>query len=238
MVVEPTIESLAAAFEDAAPQDVLRWASETYPGKLAVACSFGGASGMVLVDMIAGIDKRVPIYYLDTGLLFEETYKHAQLVAERYGVDVRAISSKLTLEGQSIRYGPNLWERDPDLCCKLRKVEPQREFLSDYAAWVSGIRRDQSSTRANADVISWDVQFQTVKINPLAMWSEEMVWAYIHAHDVPYNELLARGYTSVGCRPCTDVATPSEGRRAGRWRNFGKTECGLHSSNSDSVAAS
>jgi phosphoadenosine phosphosulfate reductase len=214
---------------DGAPPDgVMRWALETYRGGIALACSFGGATGAAALDMVARIDPTVPVYYLDTGLLFEETYALVERVRLRYGIDPIPVPALLTLEEQQAKYGPELWKRDPDACCHLRKVVPQGDFLKGYRAWISGIRRDQSPTRASAQPVEWDDRFGLVKINPFAHWDERQVWAYVMEHEVPYNELLDRGYPSIGCVPCTRALAAGEDARAGRWSGFVKTECGLH----------
>ena len=228
MLTEPAIRDIARAFEEAAPQDILAWAARIFEGRLALACSFGGPSGLVLLDMAMEIDARIPVYYLDTGLLFAQTYEHIGVIAQRYGIAPIPVRPTRTVDEQAQDQGPTLWERDPDLCCNLRKVEPQREFLKNYAAWISGVRRDQSSTRSATPIVSWDRKFDLVKINPLATWTEEMVWTYIHAHGIPYNPLHDEGYPSIGCITCTARVQPGEDARAGRWRGFAKTECGLH----------
>jgi phosphoadenosine phosphosulfate reductase len=212
--------------EGMSPQEVLCWAFRTYGEKLAVACSFGGLSGMVILHMLHEIGARPAIYYLDTDLLFPETYECLERVRERYGIDPIRVSTELSLPQQEAECGPRLWERDPDRCCHLRKVLPQKLFLKQFDAWVSGIRRDQSSSRVAARVIGWDNMFELVKINPLVTWTEQMVQAYVHAHEIPYNALNDRGYSSIGCMPCTHATF--ETGRGGRWRNFAKTECGLH----------
>ena len=222
-----SIDEITQTFESASPQDVIAWAVGRFRGELALACSFGGPSGLALVDMLAQIDPTVPVYYLDTGLLFAETYAHVEAVAKRYGIRPIAVRPKLSVEEQARQYGAALWERDPDACCGLRKVEPQRDFLQGYSAWISGIRRDQSSSRSRVHVVERD-KFGLIKVNALATWTEEMVWAYVHAHDVPYNPLLERGYRSIGCTHCTLPVAEGEAPRAGRWRGFAKTECGLH----------
>ena len=216
------------SFEEASPQEILRWAVEEYGEGLAVAVSFGGPSGYVLLDMLAGIDRNARFYYLDTGLLFEETYAHIARVEAHYGIVATRVQARLSLSAQEATLGAALWERDPDLCCKLRKLEPQAAFLKDYRAWVSGIRRDQSSQRSHVPIVSRDERFGLIKINPLATWSESMVWTYIAAHNVPYNALHDRGYRSIGCKTCTVATKAAEPARAGRWAGFAKTECGLH----------
>lgn len=134
----------------------------------------------------------------------------------------------VSLDEQAAAYGPALWSREPDRCCALRKVEPLRRFLQGYRAWITGLRRQQSPTRAGTRPVEWDQRFGLVKVNPLFRWSRDEVWRYIRDHDVPYNPLHDRGYPSIGCWPCTTPVAPGEDERAGRWRGFHKTECGLH----------
>lgn len=208
--------------------DVVAWAVEHYSPRLALACSFGGPSGMVLLDMLVQIDAAVPVLYLDTDLLFPETYRLVSEVQKRYGIRPQAVRSGLTLDGQESEHGPELWSRDPDQCCNLRKVQPWRKALADYDAWITGVRRDQADTRRETPVAAWDPQFGLVKVSPLATWSEEDVWTYIRQHDVPYNALHDSGYPSIGCVPCTRTVAAGGPLRAGRWAGFAKTECGLH----------
>lgn len=222
------IESTAKTLEGAPPQAIVARAAHLFGSRVALACSFGGPSGMVLVDMLAGIDARVPVYYLDTGLLFAQTYALVDRVRRRYGIVPIPVTPELTVQEQGRVFGAALWSRDPDRCCEVRKVQPQRQFLRGYLAWISGIRRDQSQGRSDVRVVEWDARFGLVKINPLARWTRDMVWSYIRAHDVPYNELHDRGYPSLGCTHCTVPVKAGEDERAGRWRGLAKTECGLH----------
>ncbi|GAC1564911.1 MAG: phosphoadenylyl-sulfate reductase [Vulcanimicrobiaceae bacterium] len=210
---------------------VLDGALATYRGKIALACSFGGPSGMVLLDLVVARDPAVPVYFLDTGLLFEETYALVERVKDRYGIEPIAVRSELSVDQQAARFGEALWARDPNACCAIRKVEPQRAFLAPYDAWITGIRRDQSATRANASTVSNDDAAGGIaKIAPLADWTSSDVWSYVFAHDVPYNPLNDHGYPSLGCTHCTRAIAPGEDPRAGRWSGFDKLECGLHAS--------
>jgi phosphoadenosine phosphosulfate reductase len=219
---------LSQEMESWEPQAILRWAVEEFFPDIALACSFGGPSGMVLLDMMAQIEPRVEVFYLDTGFLFPETYETRDRAIARYGIRPVAYAPELTPEEQAQRYGDQLWLRDPDLCCQLRKVEPNRRALQGKRAWISGIRRDQAVTRRETPVVQWDVKFGLVKVNPLARWTEADVWRYIVEHDVPYNPLHDRGYPSLGCTFCTRPVQPGDDPRAGRWQGFDKTECGLH----------
>ena len=224
------LQAWGESFEARQPQEVLAAAIERYEPKIVLACSFG-AEDVVLVDMVHRIDPSVPLFYLDTDFLFPETYATRDRVIERYGLQpqqVIQVKSLLTPEQQAAQYGEALWTRQPDQCCELRKVEPLTRVLKEFDAWITGIRRDQSATRANAKLIEWDQKFQLAKVNPLAQWTWEDVWTYIRVHGVPYNALHDRNYPSIGCTYCTSPVMPGEDSRAGRWKTFTKTECGLH----------
>ena len=230
-VTRPTAAELAAAsaaLEGKTPQEILRWASEQYQPGLTLACSFGGPSGMVLLDMIMQIDRRVEVFYLDTDFLFPETYKLRDIVATKYNFQPVGYMSLLTPQQQAKKHGDALWARDPDACCAIRKVEPNERALAGKTAWISGIRRDQAATRADIPLVEWDDKFGLVKINPLASWTESNVWKYILDNGVPYNELHDRSYPSIGCTHCTKPVGAGEDPRSGRWQGFDKTECGLH----------
>lgn len=226
-IVDGELYAIPDDFEDAAPQTVLRWAIEEFGAGVALATGFG-TEGCVLVDMVARIDPSARIFYLDTDLLFPETYELRDQLTARYGVRFERRATVRSLEQQTLRHGEKLWERDPDLCCRLRKVEPLKEMLSGLRAWITAIRRDQSPARAHARVVDHDAKFGLIKINPLAGWTRQQVWKYIREHDVPYNKLYDQGYSSIGCTPCTSPVQINEDQRAGRWRGFQKTECGLH----------
>lgn len=222
------LAAASAALEGTSPPEVLRWAAHQYQPGLALACSFGGPSGMVLLDMMMRIDRRVEVFYLDTDLLFPETYRLRDIAAAKYGFEPAGYMSLLTPSQQAAKHGDALWARDPDACCAIRKVEPNRRALAGKRAWISGIRRDQSPTRADTPIVEWDAKFGLVKVNPLATWSEQQVWKYIVENDVPYNELHDRNYPSIGCTYCTKPVAPGDDPRSGRWQGFDKVECGLH----------
>jgi len=206
---------------------VLRWALREFGRDVALATGFG-AEGCVLIRMLSDIDCNARMFYLDTDLLFPETYELIKKLEARYGVRFEQRTSRLSLAEQAAGYGEQLWERAPDRCCQLRKVEPLREMLSGLRAWITAIRRDQTPARAGARIVERDRKFDLIKINPLAGWASRDVWRYIKEHDVPYNPLYDLGYRSIGCRPCTTLVQIDETDRAGRWRGFAKTECGLH----------
>jgi phosphoadenosine phosphosulfate reductase len=214
-------------FEMASPEDVLRWAIDEFAPDIALATGFG-AEGCVLVSILSAISPGMRIFYLDTDLLFSETYALRDQLEARYGVQFERRATSLSVSDQAAQYGERLWEREPDLCCRLRKVEPLRETLKGMRAWVTAIRRDQSPTRARISMVERDETFGLVKINPLAPWSARDVWNYIAKHDVPYNALHDHGYPSIGCVPCTTPVQIGELPRAGRWRGTIKSECGIH----------
>jgi phosphoadenosine phosphosulfate reductase len=207
--------------------DVLAWGAETFAPRITMATGFG-VEGCVLIDLIARNRLPIDLFTLDTGLLFPETYGLWHALEQRYGVTIRAAPPAQTVDEQATAYGDALWTRDPARCCELRKVTPLRDAIAGFDAWVTAIRRDQTSTRADARAIDWDARFELVKVNPLVRWSKADVWAYVREHDVPYNPLHDRGYPSIGCMPCTSAVKPGEDDRAGRWRGTSRTECGLH----------
>lgn len=221
------LRKLGQSFEGKPPQEVLSWALQEFHPRIALACSFG-AEDVALADMVLKIRPDARIFYLDTELLFPETYEVRDRILSRYQIQLERYVSELTLEEQAQKYGAELWAKDPDVCCQLRKVEPLQRVLKDLDAWITGIRREQAPTRANAGIVEWDAKFGLVKINPLAAWSWEQVWQYIHQNDVPYNVLHQQGYPSIGCQPCTRPVKEGEDPRAGRWAGRDKTECGLH----------
>ncbi len=227
---DEALKTLSASFEPKQPQDVLAYALERYAPNIILACSFG-AEDVALVDMIHKLNPRTKLFYLDTDFLFKETHEVKDRLIAKYELtpeQIIQVKSLLTPEQQAAQHGEALWSRNPDQCCQLRKIEPLTRVLNGYAAWITGIRRDQAPTRANAGLVEWDQKFNLVKFNPLAKWKSEDVWAYIKVHEVPYNELHDRHYPSIGCTHCTAPVMPGEDPRSGRWKNFGKTECGLH----------
>lgn len=224
------LKAWGALFETKQPQDVLIAALERYAQKIVLACSFG-AEDVVLVDMVHRINPDVPLFYLDTDFLFLETYATRDRIIEKYQLkpaQVIQVKSLFTPQKQAESYGDALWASNPDQCCQLRKVEPLTRVLQGYEAWITGIRRDQAPSRANAGLIEWDEKFKLVKVNPLARWTWADVWTYIKVYEVPYNPLHDQNYPSIGCTYCTAPVAPGDDPRAGRWKNFAKTECGLH----------
>ncbi len=221
------IAELQRLAESWTPQHVLAWAFENFGNGVAISSAFG-AEGMVLIDMASRVHKDFRLFTIDTEFLFPETYSLMDRIEQRYGVTIEKVYSLLSQEEQERHHGAALWSQDPDRCCNLGKVEPLRRKLGELNAWITSIRRDQTSARAGARKIEWDTKFGLVKVNPIVDWTSKQVWRYIHQHDVPYNALHDQNYPSIGCTHCTASVRPGEDPRAGRWPGFAKTECGLH----------
>jgi len=211
--------------EGATPQEILRWALDRWHPRLAIASSMGEA---VLVDMATKIRPGVPVVFLDTGYHFAETIGTRDAVQATYDVKLVTILPTRTVAEQDTEHGARLYERDPDLCCALRKVEPLERGLAPYVAWASGIRRDETGNRREIKVVEWDPKRVKVKVNPLAAWSEDDVEAYIAENNILVNPLSQDGYPSIGCAPCTRRVATGDDPRSGRWAGSTKTECGLH----------
>jgi phosphoadenosine phosphosulfate reductase len=222
------LEQVKVLAERWKPEQVLAWAFATYGDNIAMATGFG-VEGMALLDIAFRVNPDGKVFTGDTEFLFPETYDLIDRVEARYGIKVERLYSELTPEEQERAYGKALWARDPDQCCSLRKVEPLRRKLASLDAWVTAIRRDQTSERAGVRKVDWDEKFNLVKVSPLADWTREAIWNYVVKHDVPHNPLHDRNYPSIGCTHCTRAVQPGEDPRAGRWSGFRKTECGLHS---------
>jgi phosphoadenosine phosphosulfate reductase len=220
-------EAIGQAAEAWTPQQTLRWAFATYGKDIAIASALG-PEGIVLLDIAAHVQQSVPVFLLDTGYLFPETLELAQKVENRYGIQIERLKASLNPKEQSEKYGTELWKRDPDGCCQLRKLEPLRRKLKGLRAWITGIRRDQTPDREHAGRVQWDQNFGLVKINPLVDWTSEMVWSYIRRFHLDYNPLHDRNYPSIGCMHCTRPVAEGESSRAGRWAGHAKLECGLH----------
>lgn len=216
-----------------APETVLQWAYETFP-RVVIVASFQAESS-VLIDMASRIRPDVTVLTLDTGRLPQRTHDMIDRVRDHYGIDVQVISPDAAeLRDMVGSHGPNLFYRSADmrrLCCDVRKSRPLARALAGYDAWVTGLRRQQAPTRSQTEEVAPDPEHKGLtKVAPLAGWSKDQVWAYIHEHDLPYHSLYDLGYTSIGCAPCTRATTAGEDERAGRWwweENEVK-ECGLH----------
>ncbi|UEA58546.1 phosphoadenylyl-sulfate reductase [Gordonia otitidis] len=218
--------------EDATPEDLLRWTAQTFGDNFVVASNMQDAA---LVDLaVKNVDREllggdaVKVLFLDTGYHFAETIGTRDAVEQVYGVDLINLTPEHTVAEQDELLGRNLFASNPGECCRLRKVVPLKAGLRNYDAWVTGIRRVEAPTRANAPLISFDEGFGLVKINPIAAWSDEQMQDYIDANGVLVNPLVDEGYPSIGCAPCTAKPEPGSDPRSGRWAGRAKTECGLH----------
>lgn len=227
MLSEVEILELAGRFEGRPAEEVLEWAAGHFAPRLAMTSSFG-AEGVVLIDLLARVAPRTPVIYLDTGFHFRETEELKEQLRERYDLNLVEQRAALSVAEQDALYGERLYARDPDACCRLRKVEPLREALAGYDAWIAALRRDQSPTRAGIGVVEWSPRHGLLKLNPLAAWTRGQVWDYITRHHLPYNPLYDEGYASIGCAPCTRRVAAGSHERSGRWEGQGKLECGIH----------
>ena len=220
---------LPSDVDETKPADLIKWGFETFGNTMTVVTSFQ-PTGIVTLHMLQEIAPDVPVITIDTGLLFPETQKLIDTYETRFNLNLIRVLPQQSVAEQSIVHGEQLWQSDPDKCCELRKTQPLQHALTPYRAWVAGIRRDQSIQRANIQPIQWDTKHDMVKLCPFAHWTDDMIWAYIHTHDLPTNDLHDQGYPSIGCIPCTQAATCYATPRSGRWVGHPKTECGLHTS--------
>jgi phosphoadenosine phosphosulfate reductase len=220
--IEPTSPLADLDVESVDASRLVEALAERFGDGLVLASSFQKEE-TVLLDMLFAVNAAARVFALDTHVLFPETYAYWRTVEERYGTTIETFSGP-SLGLQAAEHGPELWESAPDRCCGIRKVEPLGRALAGRDCWITGVRRDQSPTRANAPVFGWDGAFGLWKANPLATWDDERCWAYIRERDLPYNALHDSGYASIGCTYCT---MPGSGRE-GRWSASDKTECGLH----------
>jgi len=212
--------------------EVLRWAFETFGSGAAIGTSFQGA-GLVMIHHAVTAGLALPVFTLDTGLLFEESVQLKARLEVFFGIPLESVLPEISLEQQAAEFGPELWTKRPDTCCQLRKVEPLKERLKTLSVWITGVRQEQSSTRSGAGILErylFDplLEQYILKLNPMTAWGRDAVWEYIHKHGIPYNPLNDRGYRSIGCQPCTRPAGEDGSERAGRWTGFDKTECGIH----------
>jgi len=218
-------EDAGRALEGAEPAEILRWAAETFGTDLVLASSMGDE---VLVHLAARAVPGIDVIFLDTGYHFAETLGTRDYYAEFTDVRLRTVLPLRTVEEQDAEHGPRLHDRDPNLCCALRKVEPLERGLAPYTAWVTGMRREDAVTRADIPVVQWDAKRSKVKLNPIAAWTQDDVDRYVAENGVVLNPLRQVGFASIGCAPCTRAVGAGEDARAGRWSGTDKTECGLH----------
>ncbi|MAV35310.1 MAG: phosphoadenylyl-sulfate reductase [Planctomycetaceae bacterium] len=236
--LEPTPELLAELasrseeFETAPPQRILQWAVERFAPRFSMATAFG-PEGMCLLHWLGEIAPQTPVFNLETGYQFPETLALRETVQQRYGIEVELKRPEHSVEEYEELHGGPLYQTDPGRCCYDRKLKLLEQAALGIDAWASAIRRDQSPDRARASIVGWDQRFHLVKVNPLANWSKQQVWKLITDCEIPYNPLHDRGYTSIGCQPCTRAVFLGEDDRAGRWSGSAKVECGLHSLDDD-----
>jgi phosphoadenosine phosphosulfate reductase len=217
----------AAELSDATAAELLDWTDAHFAGRYVVAANMQDA---VLIDLAAKVRPGVDVLFLDTGYHFAETIGTRDAVESIYGVNIVNVTAEHTVDEQDRLLGTDLFARDPGQCCRLRKVEPLGKALRGYSAWVTGIRRADSPTRADSPLITFDEAFKLIKVNPLAAWTDEDMRAYIESHGVLVNPLVEEGYPSIGCEPCTAKPALGADPRSGRWQGLSKTECGLHAS--------
>ena len=221
------IATIAGPELELAPAEtILEWAVETFGDEFCITSSMADA---VLAHLASQVSPGIDVVFLDTGYHFIETIGTRDAVAATMPVNVVTLSPTISVREQDEQYGKDLFARDPDLCCKLRKVQPLTEGLASYDAWATGLRREETHNRVIAPVVGWDEGKQKVKVSPLARWTESDVDRYIAEHDVLVNPLQYDGYPSIGCWPCTRRVAPGDDARSGRWSGTGKTECGIHS---------
>jgi phosphoadenosine phosphosulfate reductase len=211
--------------ELASAEDIVSWAVSTFGSRFCVTSSMADA---VLAHVASRVAPGIDVVFLDTGYHFPETIGTRDAVDATMQVNVRTVTPAMSVAEQDAAYGPDLWSRDPDLCCALRKVAPLQDALAGYDAWATGLRREETRTRVIAPVVGWDAAKAKVKVSPLARWTQADVEAYVQRHGVLVNPLVYDGYPSIGCRTCTRRVEPGEDTRAGRWSGTAKTECGIH----------
>ncbi|MDP3981234.1 MAG: phosphoadenylyl-sulfate reductase [Chlamydiota bacterium] len=214
--------------QNSGPREILQWAIDEFWPDIAMSTGFG-ASGMVLIHLISQIKPEMKIIFLNTGFHFQETLLFKERIKDLYKVNIVEHHGAITKEELFQRISPHPFHDNPDLCCQINKVEPLKTALEAYQlrAWVSALRRDQSSTRKHIDILE-EYEGGLVKINPLTNWTKKEIWNYLHLNKIPYHPLHDQGYPSVGCEPCTKSVSEGEHERSGRWEGKGKKECGIH----------
>lgn len=205
--------------------EIIRWTWETFGARSVLTQSMANTA---LAYMVGQVATDIPVVFLDTGYHFEQTLATRDSLAARTTLNIISVSSPMSLEEQAAVHGPNLYARDPDLCCKIRKVDPMNELLTGYQAWITGMRHDTAPHRADVGVVEFDESRGVLKIAPILHWSDAQLLRYTIENDVPVNPLMYDGFPSIGCQPCTRRVEPGEDPRAGRWAGTSKNECGLH----------
>jgi phosphoadenosine phosphosulfate reductase len=226
MTKESTIQRMSSILADKAPGEIIRLAHEEFGQDLMMTTAFG-YSGIVLLSYVKDVYPDIPIYFIDTTFHFEETLKLRLKIMEKWGVNIQKVGSHRPDAELLGLMGEKAYESDPDTCCYYRKVEPLEDILEKNTVWLSAARRDQSLTRAHANVIDIDGRGH-IKVNPLFNWTRDDCWTYIRKFDLPYNPLHDQSYPSIGCTKCTNPVDLGGDERSGRWIGLDKTECGLH----------
>jgi phosphoadenosine phosphosulfate reductase len=219
------VSHVGAELELAPAEDIIEWAVATFGERFCITSSMGDA---VLSHLASKVAPGVDVVFLDTGYHFVETIGTRDAVAATLPVNLLTITPVQTVAEQDAEYGADLYKRDPDLCCALRKVAPLQESLANYDAWATGLRRAETHNRVIAPVVGWDEKKQKVKVSPLARWTDDEVDRYIAENGVLVNPLQYDGYPSIGCWPCTQRVAPGDDPRSGRWAGTSKTECGIN----------
>lgn len=222
---DAVLADISQSLEGSSAEEIAAWAEQAFGADLVVAASM---QDVILPHLFSRVIPGVEVLFLDTGYHFEQTLQTRDAARRALPITVVDALPRQTVAEQDAEFGPRLHDRDPNLCCFLRKVEPLARSLEGRAAWVTGVRRVEAPTRAGAPIVSWDDKHDLVKINPLVAWTDEDVEAYQTRHDLPRNPLVAQGYPSIGCAPCTRRVAPGEDPRSGRWSGKDKTECGIH----------
>lgn len=226
------VHALSEQFESAPLEEILGWAWNRFGAKAAIGTSFQGA-GLVMIHHAVKAGLPIPVFTIDTGFLFPETVELKSRLEDFFGIAIERVSPEQTPEEQAAEQGDKLWESNPNLCCTMRKVLPLQKRLGSLAVWITGVRRQQAETREKTGILELykfdELRDRDIlKLNPMAPWSRDAVWNYLHEHKIPYNPLHDQGYRSIGCEPCTRKTGANESERAGRWTGFNKTECGIH----------
>ena len=229
MFTENFAKEKSIEFEKLSAQELLKWVYYTFDN-VGFTSSFS-ADDTVIIHMIKQIKPDALIIFIDTDFHFPETYELVEKLKKDWNLNLKVIKPLISIEEQNKLYGEKLYEKNPDKCCEIRKVEPLKRVLKGLDVWITGMRRDQSPTRANigkVEIHKLPSKEQILKVNPIASWTRKDVWKYVMEHKLPYNPLYDRNYLSIGCAPCTRPVKEGEDERAGRWAGKGKLECGLH----------
>ncbi len=236
MAIDLDVDELNAEFGEAAPEAILRWSWENLQPDLALSSSFQTQS-VPLLHLVSRACPAMPVLFLDTGFHFAETLRFRDELTALLGLNVRNLKPHVEKSELFRRYGEGLYRRDPDLCCHINKVQPLEREVQGLRALISGVRHDQTRQRAAMKTFEWRAD-GILKIHPILRWTKRDVWTYLHEHKLPEHPLLREGYLSIGCAPCTRPVTAGEDERSGRWAHTQKTECGIHTNDTNSTEVS